>query len=169
MLYFQQPGVADAELATDPRRTMRAMLAGMRPPADESAAVRMFAPGNVGLLDRLDEPDRLPDWLSEDELDHYVAEFTKTGFTGPLNWYRNLDRNWQIMAATTGKTINVPALYLAGTADPVLVFTRHDRAREVVSGRYREVLIEGAGHWVQQERADEVNAQLVQFLSETEW
>jgi pimeloyl-ACP methyl ester carboxylesterase len=169
MLYFQQPGVADAELAADPRRTMRAMLAGMRPPSDETEAMRMFAPGNGGLLDRLDEPDRLPDWLSEDDLDHYVAEFTASGFTGPLNWYRNLDRNWHIMAEPTVETIDAPALYLAGTADPVLLFTRHDRAREVVSGPYREVLLDGAGHWIQQERADDVNTALAQFLAEIEW
>ncbi|EUA32612.1 alpha/beta hydrolase family protein [Mycobacterium xenopi 3993] len=54
--------------------------------------------GPEGFVERLPEPDGLPDWISGDELDHYIAEFTRTGFTGGLNWYRNLDRNWEIMA-----------------------------------------------------------------------
>lgn len=165
MLYFQEPGVADAELNSDPARTMRRMIGGLRPPDDNTAAMRMVAPGPEGFIDRLPEPDRLPDWISADELDHYIAEFTSTGFTGGLNWYRNLDRNWEILANPAAATIDVPALFIAGTADPVLAFTRRDRATEVVSGPYREVLIDGAGHWLQQERPDEVNAALLEFLA----
>lgn len=166
MLYFQEPDIADAELDADPHRSMRTMLAGMNLPTDESAAVRMLAPGDAGFLDRLEAPERLPDWLSEIDLAHYVEAFTRTGFRGPLNWYRNLDRNWHIMANPAIEKIRVPALYIGGTADPVLIFTRSDRAAEVVEGPYRHVLIDGAGHWVQQERSDEVNAALLQFLSE---
>ncbi|HEU4360914.1 MAG TPA: alpha/beta hydrolase [Mycobacterium sp.] len=169
MLYFQDPGVADAELGADPARTMRRMIGGLRPPGDSAAAARMAAPGPMGFIDRLPEPDRLPDWISADELDHYVTEFTRTGFTGGLNWYRNLDRNWEIMADPAAATITVPALFIGGTADPVLSFTRRDRAGEVVSGPYREVLIDGAGHWLQQERPGEVNAALLEFLSGLEW
>lgn len=169
MLYFQEPGVADAELSGDPARTMRRMIGGLRPPDDAGAAARMAAPGPMGFIDRLPEPDRLPDWISADELDHYISEFSRTGFTGGLNWYRNLDRNWEIMADPVAATITMPALFIAGTADPVLGFTRRDRAGEVVSGPYREVLIDGAGHWLQQERPDEVNSVLLEFLSGLEW
>lgn len=165
MLYFQQPGVADAELGDDPARTMRRMLGGLRPPGDSDEANRMVAPGPMGFIDRLPEPDGLPDWISADEFDHYLTEFTRTGFTGGLNWYRNLDRNWEIMANPTAATIGVPALFIGGTADPVLRFTRRDRAAEVVTGPYREVMIDGAGHWLQQERPAEVNAALLEFLS----
>ena len=62
----------------------------------------------------------------------------------------------------------MPTLFIAGTADPVLGFTSRDQVSDVVSGSYREVLIEGAGHWVQQERPDEVNAALLDFLGESE-
>ncbi len=169
MLYFQQPGVADAEMAADPRRSLRRMLGGMRTPSDEAGVARMLAPGPEGFIDRLPEPDRLPDWLTDADLDHYVAEFTRTGFTGALNWYRNYERNWEIMAAPAAQTISVPALFVGGTDDPVLKFTRIDRAREVVVGPYRQVLLDGAGHWIQQERPEEVTTELLAFLADVEW
>ena len=87
ILYFQEPGPADAELARDPGRTMRLLLGGMRTPENEQAALRMLTPGPAGFLDRLAEPDRLPDWLPAAELEHYAEEFGRTGFTGALNWY----------------------------------------------------------------------------------
>lgn len=169
MLYFQQPGVADAELNGDPARTLRRMFGGLRPSEDRAAAARMVAPGPMGFIDRLPEPDRLPDWIGADELDHYVAEFSRTGFTGGLNWYRNMDRNWEIMADPAAATITVPALFMAGTADPVLGFMSRDRTAQVISGPYHEVLLDGAGHWLQQERPGEVNAALLDFLSGLEW
>jgi len=169
ILYFQDPGVADAELNGDPARTMRRMLGGLQLPGDESSALRMVAPGPEGFIDRLPEPDGLPAWITQDELDHYVTEFTRTGFTGGLNWYRNFDHNWETTAELDGATIAVPCLFIGGTADPVLTFTRRDRASQVITGPYREVMLDGAGHWLQQERPDEVNARLLEFLKEMNW
>jgi pimeloyl-ACP methyl ester carboxylesterase len=168
MLYFQEPGVADAELGADPAKTIRRMMGGLRAGADPAAGLRMARPGPEGFIDRLPEPDGLPDWISADELEHYIAEFTRTGFTGGLNWYRNLDRNWEIMAHPVSPTITVPALFIAGAQDPVLSFMRRDRATEVVTGPYREIIVEGAGHWLQQERPDKVNEVLLDFLSSLE-
>ena len=179
ILYFQEPGVADANLAADTATTMRRMLGGLRrppdpasdpadqasDPADQAAAMRMLAPGPEGFVERLPEPGGLPDWISSDELDHYVSEFSRTGFTGGLNWYRNFDRNWELTADPPARTITVPSLFVAGSADPVLGFTARDRLSQVVSGPYREVLIDRAGHWIQQERPAEVNKELLDFLS----
>lgn len=164
ILYFQEPGVADAELDADPARTMRRMLGGLRTPGDKAAALRMVAAGPEGFIDRLPEPDRLPDWLSQAELDHYVSEFSRTGFTGGLNWYRNFDRNWETTPELADAKITVPSLFIGGTADPVLTFTRADRASQLVTGPYRQVMIDEAGHWLQQERPAEVNAALLDFL-----
>ena len=164
MLYFQDPGVADAELDGDPARTMRRMMGGLPASRDAAAAMRMAAPGPEGFIDRLPEPEELPDWLTQEDLDHYVGEFFRTGFTGGLNWYRNFDRNWETTPELADAKIAVPSLFVAGTADPVLTFTRADRAAEVISGPYRQVMIDGAGHWLQQERPDEVNATLLEFL-----
>ncbi|MCV7199472.1 alpha/beta fold hydrolase [Mycobacterium angelicum] len=169
ILYFQEPGVADVELNGDPARTMRRMLGGLQLPGDESSALRMVAPGPEGFIDRLPEPEGLPAWITQDELDHYISEFTRTGFTGGLNWYRNFDHNWETTAEIDGATIDVPCLFVGGTADPVLTFTRRDRASQVITGPYREVMLEGAGHWLQQERPDEVNARLLEFLKEMNW
>jgi epoxide hydrolase A/B len=169
ILYFQEPGVADAELDGDPARTMRRLIGGLRPPSDEGAAIRMAAPGPEGFIDRMPEPDALPDWISQDELNHYIAEFSRTGFTGGLNWYRNMDRNWETTPELAGAMITVPCLFIGGTADPVLAFTRTDRAAQVVSGPYRQVMIDGAGHWLQQERPDLVNEALLEFLKGVEW
>src|ERR1700739_1960579 len=155
ILYFQEPGVADAELNADPARTMRRMMGGLRTSGDQAAAMRMVAPGPEGFIDRLPEPDRLPDWLSQEELDHHIREVSRTGFTGGLNWYRNFDRNWETTPELADAKIAVPSLFIAGTADPVLSFTRRDRVSEVISGPYREVMIDGAGHWLQQERPGE--------------
>jgi epoxide hydrolase A/B len=169
MLYFQEPGVADAELNGDPARTMRRLMGGEPALDDQSAVLRMLAPGPDGFIDRLAEPDGLPDWISQDELDHYISEFSRTGFTGGLNWYRNFDRNWETTPELAGAKISVPCLFIGGSADPVLSFTRRDRAAQVITGPYREVMIDGAGHWLQQERPDEVNAHLLGFLNGLEW
>ena len=164
ILYFQDPGPADAELAEDPATTMRRLFA--TPSAgDDAAAQRMIAPGPEGFLARIPEPDGLPDWISRQDFDVYVAEFTRNGFTGPLNWYRCFDRNWELTAETAAATIDVPALFIGGTADATLAYTPRHRAREVVSGEYREVMIHGAGHWLTEERPQEVSEILLEFLT----
>ncbi|WP_099040862.1 alpha/beta fold hydrolase [Mycobacterium neglectum] len=145
MLRFQEPGLADAEMAADVAVTMRGMFAGLL----------------AG-----DAP--LPDWISRDEFDHYVAEFGRTGFTGALNWYRNYDRNWESTPQLAGAQTTAPALFVGGTADPVGPTMNPARAREVVAGPYTEEWIDGAGHWIQQERPEEVNRILLAFLRDVE-
>ncbi|MDT5155593.1 MAG: hypothetical protein QOI01_7326 [Mycobacterium sp.] len=164
ILYFQEPGPADAELGADPARTMRRLMGGIRSADGTNVFLQMATPGPEGFIERLPEPDGRPEWITQDEVDHYVAEFTEGGFTGPLNWYRNFDRNWELTEATPSPTIDVPTLFIGGTEDPALAMTPRDRVRDVVSGPYQEVLIEGAGHWLQQERPAEVNAALVEFI-----
>jgi epoxide hydrolase A/B len=145
MLRFQEPGLADAEMEADVAATMSGMFAGLQ---DGAAAV--------------------PDWISADEFEHYVTEFSRTGFTGALNWYRNYDRNWESTPQLANAKITAPALFASGTSDPVGPTMNPARAREVVAGPYTEKWIEGAGHWVQQERPDEVNRILLAFLREVE-
>ncbi|MBI5338830.1 MAG: alpha/beta hydrolase [Mycolicibacterium rufum] len=163
ILYFQQPGPADAELARDPATTLRKLLA--TPPAgDEAATRRMLAPGPAGFLDRIDDPGAPPPWLDRADFDVYTDAFTRGGFTGPLNWYRCFDRNWELTADTPAATIEVPALFVGGSADATLAYTPRHRASEVVTGPYREVLLEGAGHWLTEECPDAVSRLLIEFL-----
>ncbi|MBV9515666.1 MAG: alpha/beta hydrolase [Mycobacteriaceae bacterium] len=165
ILYFQDRGVAETDLGRDTRETMLRVFGGPRRPDDTDALARMLAPGPMGWVERLPAPIGLAEWISTDEFDHYVAEFSRTGFAGGLNWYRNFDRNWELTATTPAATITVPSMFITGSADPVRHFTRSDRAREVVAGEYRELVLDGAGHWIQQERPEEVNDALVNFLS----
>ncbi len=166
ILYFQEPGPADAELADDPATTLRRLMAAPRPD-DHGAAARMLAPGPEGFVARLPEPGDIPPWLTQDEFDHYVDRFTDNGFTGPLNWYRCFDRNWELTADTPASSITVPALFIGGTTDQTLAYTPRDRVRELVTGDYREVMLDG-GHWLPEERPDEVNQALLEFLGELE-
>ena len=163
MLYFQEPGVADANMGADAAKTMRRMF-GLQMTDDPATVMRMVSPGPEGFVDRLPEPGGLPDWISAEEFDHYADEFSRTGFTGALNWYRNLDREWEL-TADVPQTIGVPALFAAGSADPVLGYLAHENIQKMFTGDFREVRIEGAGHWLQQERPDEINRLLVDFLS----
>jgi pimeloyl-ACP methyl ester carboxylesterase len=172
ILYFQEPGVADADLGRDAATTMRRMLCGviMDPDADaDSQAARaaaMAAPGPAGFVERMPEPTGLPDWLSQDELDHYVAEFTRTGFTGGINWYRNFDRNWELTEHLDGAKVEVPSLFIGGALDPVVVMSPPGVGDAFLSDHRGNVLIDGAGHWVQQEKPAETNAALLPFIED---
>ena len=163
ILYFQQPGVADAELASDPEGFLRRFYWTISGDAPRDAFKVLPAEG-TGLNDALSDTDALPAWLTPEDLAYYTAEFTRTGFTGGLNWYRNFDRNWEITPDLTGKKIEVPALFVAGDRDPVLLMTPPDAMDEWVPDLRAKVILPGAGHWTQQERPAEVNAALVDFL-----
>jgi pimeloyl-ACP methyl ester carboxylesterase len=167
ILYFQEPGVADADLGRDVATTMRRMLCGLSTAnADPQAAVSMFANDDRGFVERMPEPAGLPDWLTQEELDHYVAEFSRTGFTGGINWYRNFDRNWTLTEALDGSKVTVPSLFIGGAQDPVLMMTPPAAMDGWLEDHRGTVLVDGAGHWVQQEKPDEVNAALVDFVEQ---
>lgn len=165
MLYFQEPGVADADLGRDPATTMRRMLGGLaRASSDPEAVARAMACDERGFVERLPEPERLPDWLSGEELDHYVAEFTRTGFTGGINWYRNLDRNWTLTERLAGAKVTMPSLFVGGTLDPVLVMMPPTVMDGWLEDHRGTLIVDGAGHWVQQEKPAEVNDALLRFV-----
>lgn len=165
MLYFQEPGVADADLGADPRTTMTRMLAGLAVRSGDTLdASALAAPDGRGFVDRLPDPDGLPDWLSQEELDHYVEEFTRTGFTGGINWYRNLDRNWELTPQLADAKVTMPSRFIGGRLDPVLLMSSPALQEGIVTDHRGDVLVDGAGHWVQQEAPDEVNQALLTFL-----
>jgi pimeloyl-ACP methyl ester carboxylesterase len=166
-LYFQQPGMAEAELERDVRQTFVKVLAGA-PPLTPANGIVGMVPRNGGFLTLRPTPASLPAWLGEADLDFYVSEFERTGFRGGLNWYRNIDRNWELLAPYVGAKVTVPALYMAGDRDGVVHFQGMDRvianlANDVPRLRGK-VMLPGCGHWTQQERASEVNAAMIDFL-----
>jgi pimeloyl-ACP methyl ester carboxylesterase len=173
-LYFQEPGAAEAEFDRDPRATIRRILffasgdaprRAERPPG--GGEVGMVRRGG-GLLSDRDAPAALPSWLSDGDIDFYAGEFARSGFRGGLNWYRNIDRNWELLAAWTGAKVKVPALYVAGDRDLVLGFRGMDRLlralKEFVPDLRQSIILPGCGHWTQQERPAEVNAAMLEFL-----
>ena len=165
ILYFQEPGVADADLGRDPATTMRRMLAGVKLQDGASFdSTGLSAGDGRGFVDRLPEPQDLPTWLSQAELDHYVAEFSRTGFTGGINWYRNFDRNWELTERLTGAKVEVPSLFIGGRLDPVLLMSPPSIQDGWLVDHRGNVFVDDAGHWVQQEKPAEVNAALLDFL-----
>ena len=164
ILYFQQPGVADQDLGRDTRDTLRRFYAAIS--ADSTAeAFRPLPRQGTTLRDWLPEPGRLPSWLSQADLDYYVDQFTRTGFTGGLNWYRNLKRNWERTEDLDGRKVEVPALFIAGERDPVIAMFPTAAMPEWVPDLRGTVMVPETGHWTQQERPSEVNAALLDFLS----
>ena len=162
MLYFQTPGVAEAELELDVRATIRRVLYW----ASGEAPDRLPKPRTAKFLDGMDDPATLPAWLSEADVDFYANEFKRTGFSGGLNWYRNLDRTWELMAAYKDAKITQPALYIAGDRDLVLVRLKvtFDHLAQSVPNLTKAAILPGCGHWTQQERPEAVNAELIAFL-----
>jgi pimeloyl-ACP methyl ester carboxylesterase len=136
----------------------------VRASADSAPDPTFFANDGRGFVDRMPEPDALPAWLTQEELDHYVAEFARTGFTGGINWYRNLDRNWEMTPELEGAKAEVPSLFIGGTLDPVLMMSPPSGSHAALTDHRGDVLVDGAGHWVQQESPDAVNAALIEFL-----
>jgi pimeloyl-ACP methyl ester carboxylesterase len=164
MLYFQEPGVAEVELEADIRRTLRMFYYSI---SGEAAGKAMQpAPPDSKFLDTLLDCETLPEWLGEQDLDYYVSRFERSGFRGPLNWYRNFDRSWERTAPFAGRAIEAPALFIGGSVDPVVLIARGqlERMPRAVPNLQKTLMLEGAGHWIQQERATEVNAALLEFL-----
>ena len=167
-LYYQDVGVADAEYDRDPRMTLRKTFYSLSGDAPRGGPnVRILQPGK-GALDNLTNPERLPAWLTEDDLTYMAADLTRTGFRGGLNWYRNIDRNWELMAPWSGVQILQPALFIAGSEDHVIHGptgkSQLDALKTNVPNLQRQLIIDGAGHFIQQERPKEVNAALIAFL-----
>jgi pimeloyl-ACP methyl ester carboxylesterase len=164
--YFQTPGVAEREFERDVGFSMRAIVGrGFTDPA-----ASLFVEEGKGFLGDPAVPHTRPDWISEEELSHFVEAYRKSGFRGGFNWYRNIDRNWDLTAPWHGARILQPSLFIAGSKDSVITgligAKRVADMERVVPNLTRKLIIEGAGHWIQQERPAEVNAALIEFLKQ---
>ncbi|MCT9114435.1 alpha/beta hydrolase, partial [Streptomyces mirabilis] len=161
--YFQAPGVADAELAKDPHATFRRVMYGLcgDNPHSEPPIEPLVPPGK-GFLDLFEDPEELPAWLTEADIDTLATEFTEAGFTSVLNWYRNFDRNWQLTAPWDGAQYGMPGRYLTGDRDLVYGFPGMDRFIPALPTLHPTVgpahILSGCGHWIAEERPNEVNA-----------
>jgi pimeloyl-ACP methyl ester carboxylesterase len=148
IVWFQEPGAADEALGRDVRRTLTTSRQWTAAWAQEAGSV-----------------PKLPPWLSEDELAVYVRAFERTGFTGGLNWYRNIDRNWELTESITDRHVVQPTFFLTGELDPVRQFMPAAAMQRWVDDLRGEIVVPGTGHWVQQQAPDAVNAALLEFLA----
>ncbi|MFO1114675.1 MAG: alpha/beta hydrolase [Beijerinckiaceae bacterium] len=158
--YFQEPGIVEAEFARDWSHSLRAIYYG-------TGLGLLLKPGR-GMVEDAKIPEKPPAWISDDEIAHYVKEFSRTGLRGGINWYRNIDRNWDLTAPWQDAKIHQPALFIAGAKDPVITGLIGEKSvqtlQEIVPGLRKKVIIDGAGHWIQQEKPQEVNAAVLEFL-----
>jgi len=166
-LYFQEPGKAEHELEADVRKTMLMSLYSGSGDAPPDKRWRFLFDKSETFLDAGTVPETLPAWLTEADLDFYTEEFKRTGFRGGLNWYRNIDRIWELTPFLSGAKIHQPSLFVAGEFDPIITMYRQhfDSLEETMPGLRKKVLVPGAGHWIQQERPNEVNDLLIEFLA----
>jgi pimeloyl-ACP methyl ester carboxylesterase len=122
----------------------------------------------VGMVD----PDPFPAWLSEADIDYYVGEFETSGFRGPLNRYRNFERDWEHMNGVQDRTIHQPSLFIAGERDLVLTMfggggaeAAIARMRENASDFRGAHIIPKVGHWTQQEAPEATTGYLIDWLA----
>lgn len=167
-LYFQEVGKAEAEFEADVGRTMKLLLYGASGDPPPEKRLSFLFDKSRRLLDGAFMPDRLPAWLTEEDVDFFTKEFERTGFSGGLNWYRNLDKAWELTPFLNGAKLRQPALFVAGEVDAVITMYREafDNMELTTPNLKRKVLLPGAGHWIQQERPDEVNELLIEFLAD---
>jgi len=164
-LYFQTPGLAEADMERDTRETFLRLFYAVSGDAYRRGDSWNLMVKESGLIDSLVRPDKLPDWLPEAELERYASTYARTGFTTSLNWYRCMARTWELSAAWADLPVTVPALFVGGRADPTL--SQLQRPADTMKAQVpnlRDFILVEAGHWVQQEDPEAVNKALIGFL-----
>jgi pimeloyl-ACP methyl ester carboxylesterase len=168
ILYFQQPGVAEAEFDADPRGILSRLYLSPDSPREAPLLTDpKMAAG--GWIPRLGAPKGLPPWLTRQDLDFYVREFSRSGFRGGINYYRNFHRNWETTPHLADAKVKGPVIFLAGEKDVVIAGATAERLSQQMRAACEDfrgvTLYPGAGHWIQQERPAEVNRALVAFAN----
>jgi len=164
--YFQEPGRAEADFEADVRAGMKKMLYGASGDAPAGVRFEHLFPRGKRPLEMIEEPKTLPGWLTEADIDFFAGEFKRSGLRGGLNWYRNIDRNWELTGFLDGAKLRQPSMFAAGEHDVVLrmVPDASGLVDAWMSACRSKTVIPGAGHWIQQERPSEINRLLLEFL-----
>ena len=171
-LYFQELGRADSEFEEDVRGNLAGMywqFSGEGLGRGGTLGPLLFEKGKR-FVDGLTRPARQPDWLNDEDLDVFEAAFRTSGFHGPVSWYRNFDRNWEITSFLDGAKLLPPTLFVAGERDVTIPMfgQAFENMEALVPNLTNKVLIPGVGHWVQQEAPDETNRLLLEFLRQVD-
>lgn len=162
--YFNLPGhVAERDAETDLRSWLTSVLYSAS--ADSPLPSNMCMPRS-GIGSQLPLPDKLPSWLREEDLEFYVAELERSGLTGGLNYYRNIDLNWELLAGYQDRPVTVPSLFIGGDRDIATVWGQEaiSRASEKLTDLRGTIIVPNCGHWIQQEQPSATNTALLEFL-----
>ena len=161
-----QPDDAHLEFDADPATALRKMFYAYDGATPDGRQSTGFMPDGVSLTASIADDATLPPWMSPEHFAEYVEAFTAGGFRGPIDWYRNLDRNWSLTAHLQDARIRVPSAFVVGERDPVRHYAGAHEAglKDWLTDLRMQVVVPGAGHWIQQERAAEVNRLLLHFL-----
>ncbi len=163
--YFQQPGRAEAEIEADVRKWLLGFYWCASGDVVDGPNIAVVERG-TRMRDKFKYPDKMPAWLTETDLDVYTREFEYSGFFGPLCRYRNVDRDFEDLTAFADRPITIPAMFLGGSRDGPTIWGAPAIARfkETLPKLHASKILDGAGHWIQQERAAETNAEIIDFL-----
>ncbi|MFA4891853.1 alpha/beta fold hydrolase [Brevundimonas sp.] len=168
-LYISRFQAADAHQAfdADPATALRKMFHAYDGATPDGRQSTGFIPEGQSFISTVPDDATLPPWMSETHFAEYVAAFSAGGFRGPLDWYRNLDRNWAATAFLQDARIRIPAAFMVGERDPVRNYSGQHEAglKDWAPDLRMQVVVPGAGHWIQQERPDAVNRLLLEFLA----
>lgn len=162
---FQAPDAHEA-MDADPATALRKMFYAYDGATPDGRQSTGFMPEGVHMIESIPDDATLPPWMSEAHFEQYVAAFTAGGFGPPVNWYRTLDHDWATTAWLQDKRIEVPAAFMVGDRDPVRNYagTAEPGLKEWAPDLRQQTVVPGAGHWIQQERPEVVNAALLEFL-----
>jgi pimeloyl-ACP methyl ester carboxylesterase len=166
ILYFQKPGPADQELSKDVRKTVLRFAWATSGESMAQAEFLQLPKDGTGFLDQMTDPAKPLGWFTEEDLDYFVGEFERTGYSGGLNWYRNIDRNWHLMEHVADARPTQPVLFIAGENDPVIRMAPPDGMRTTVPDLRGIEIVPAAGHWVHMQKPEPVNEAILRFLKE---
>ena len=171
ILYFQEldengNGIADAEFAADPESILKRLYASPDTPREAPEITDPLRSAG-GFGGRIGMPTEFPPWFDQQDLDYYVSQFRNAGFRGGINYYRNIGRSWELTPQLEGARVEQPALFIAGEQDVVIAGASTEQLEQSMGAVMDDLrgvhLIPETGHWVQQERPDEVNSLLLDF------
>lgn len=167
-LYFQRSGVPEAEMERDVVRTLQGMYFSASADAPAGRRWRTIFSYSERFIDTIPAPESMPAWIAGEDFDYCAQQFIMSGFGGPLNWYRNIDRNSELLAFLRNGRVRQPSFFVAGAQDPIADQYRHafDALEETMPGLRFKTLIPDAGHWVQQEQPERVNELILSFCEE---
>jgi len=166
LAFFGKQGAAESEFNEDPERFFRLFFYGLSGDAPKGMIDKLYLdkPADARLLDGIPEPHQLPAWLSQQDLDYYVTAYKATGITSALNFYRNNDENFHSLKEVYQKEMRLSALFIGGAEEAAVRFGSLEPMKKALPKLKKTIVLQGCGHWVQQERQKEVNDAVIAFL-----